>query len=114
MSDDSTEHDKASKYLATLTADSECFGLLGVPEHAGSFYKVYVRARPGERWWKAEREIVPVDFDPIQYQAEIPLSGRTAAVWCPLRWISCFEHHPKNGGLRMLFDRSRSVAGGDR
>lgn len=95
------------RYLASLTAESEFFALVG-RGHKNSFYKVFVRRGEAEPWWSFERDAHPSPFDPIDRQSNLPVAQRAVAVWAPLPHLVSFAHRPSEAIAR-LFERARSL-----
>ena len=63
------------RFVASLTKESEFFGLLG-KGYPGSFYKVYARAAKDSPWWKFEVQAGPSTVDPMAYQTKLDVAGR--------------------------------------
>lgn len=105
--------DKVARFLASLTEESEFFGLFG-KGHPTSFYKVYVRpTRTSRQWWKFESAAGPwhTNQDPMKYQAGLKVSGRATAVWGPLGRIADYAFSPEKPAIGRLFDRARALNG---
>jgi hypothetical protein len=98
---------KVDKFVASLTKDSEFFGLLG-RGYLGSFYKVYARlTKDSRKWWRFEVGARPSRINPIKYQGDLPVAGRAAAVWAPLPFLADYVHHPERRAIAKL--RARAV-----
>lgn len=83
---------KFEKFLATLTKESEVFGLLG-KGFPHSFYKVYVRSEPGKKWWRIEvRGATPEAYDPIRREEKLAVKKRTAVIWSPIADMLHYDH----------------------
>ncbi len=104
------EAKKVERYLASLTSESEFFGLLGAG-YADSFYKVYVRpTKAATKWWKFEAGAGLYHTDPIKYQANLKVSGRAVTVWGPLPEIVSFKWKPDNNAIGLLVARAKELA----
>jgi hypothetical protein len=100
---------KVDRFMASLTDESEFFGLLG-RGYPGSFYKVYVRqTRDAKRWWVFEVGAAPSSLDPIKYQARLKVSGRAAAVWAPLPFLADYTHDPAKASIAKLLGRANEL-----
>jgi hypothetical protein len=103
---------KVDRFVASLTNESEFFGLLG-KGYPGSFYKVYVReTRDTKRWWVFEVGAAPSSLDPIKYQARLRVSGRAAAVWAPVPFLADYTHDPAKGSIGKLLARAGELRQG--
>ena len=110
---DQRREDKLARFLATLTEESEFFGLFG-DGYPTSFYKVYVRpARTSRQWWKFESGAGPwyTNKDPMKYQASLKVSGRATAVWAPLTRIVDYAFSPEKPAIGRLFERANELNG---
>jgi hypothetical protein len=100
---------KLDRYLASLSEESEFFGLLGTG-YPGSFYKVYVRPTiKGREWWRFESSAGPSTTDPIKHQAKLPVTDRAAAVWCPLPFLADYTHDPAKQSIGLLIARAKEL-----
>lgn len=101
---------KYDKFLATLTKESEVFGLLG-RGFPHSFYKVYVRSEPGKKWWRIEvRGATAESYDPIKREEKLPVTKRTAVVWAPIGDILHYDHMAGDA-LDRLYERVTELVG---
>ncbi len=109
MSYEEKEAKKVERYLASLSNESEFFGLLGAG-YPDSFYKVYVRStKTAPKWWKFEDRAAPHHTDPQKYQANLKVSGRAVTVWGPLPEIVSFKWKPHNRAIGLLFARATEL-----
>lgn len=100
---------KVDRFLASLTHESEFFGLIG-EGYPNSLYKVYVRStRSSARWWKFEVEARPVKRNPIKHQANVSVSARGTAIWAPLPHLVHFQYHPDKGSIAKLLARATEL-----
>jgi hypothetical protein len=94
---------KVERFVASLTAESEFFGLLGTG-YRDSFYKIYVRAtKDAPRWWRFEVEAGPTRIDPIRYQGDLKVAGRAAAIWAPLPLLRDYKHDQAKRSMALLW-----------
>jgi hypothetical protein len=99
------------KFLASLDLhDSEMFGLFG-RGFPGSFYKVYVRAQPKQKWWCVKYEAEPVQYDPIECEKKIAVRDRVANVWGPLTYFLIYDFMPSARSLDRLATRVSQLCG---
>jgi hypothetical protein len=97
------------RFVASLTADSEFFGLLG-KGYPDSFYKVYVRpTKEARQWWCFEVEAGPSEIDPIVHQGDLDVAGRAAAVWAPLPFLGNYKHDPAKRSMARLWTRANEL-----
>jgi hypothetical protein len=103
---------KVDKFVASLTSESEFFGLLG-EGYPGSLYKVYAReTKDSKRWWVFEIGAGPASLDPIKNQAHLKVKGRAAAVWAPLPFLANYTHHPVRNSIPKLLARAAELRQG--
>jgi hypothetical protein len=103
--------DRIDRFVATLTRESEFFGLLG-KGYPGSFYKVYVRPlKTSRQWWRFEVGAGASSVDPIKEQARIDVAARAAAVWAPLPFLVDYTHDPNKASIAKLLARAKELAG---
>jgi hypothetical protein len=96
---------KVERFVASLTVESEFFGLLGTG-YRDSFYKIYVRATKDTfRWWRFEVEAGPSRIDPLKNQSDLKVAGRAAAIWAPLPFLCDYEHDPAKRSMARLWSR---------
>ena len=101
---------KVDKFAASLTNESEFFGLLG-NGYPHSFYKVYVRkTKDSKCWWIFQWDAHPTRINPIKHQANLKVEGRVATVWAPLRYLAIdFTHDPERKAIAKLFARAAEL-----
>lgn len=100
--------EKLSKFLSSLTTNAEVFALFGAG-YPTSVYRVYVRIRPGTKWWTFDTRAQPCDVDPMKAQAKLPTTSRAAALWAPILRLVDYEYHPNKPALKQLFDAASEL-----
>ena len=101
---------KLDKWLATLTVDSEFFGLLGL-SHKDSFYKVYARQNhSSKKWWMFDAKGRVSHNDPTRYQTKLSQEKNKNQVFGKLSNLLKYKIHPGKKGLDMIFSRARQLS----
>jgi len=101
---------KLAKWLKTLTADSEFFGLLGV-SHKDSFYKIYVRENmKTKKWWLFAADSRISHIDPTRYQTKLSKETNKDEVSGKLGDLSKYKIHSGKKGLEMIFSRAKQLS----
>ena len=101
---------KLEKWLKTLTADSEFFGLFGV-SHTDSFYKIYARQDQwSKKWWIFDAETSISHIDPTKYQTKLSKEKNKSQVSGRLGNLLKYKIHPGKKGLEQLFARAKQLA----
>lgn len=110
MTPDEKKAEEFEKFLASLTTRSEIFGLLG-RGFPNSFYTVYVRPEPTQKWWRVSwKSAMPVAYDPMQKEGEIEVKERCGAVWGPICYLRVYGHMP-GPALDRLVSRANELTG---
>jgi len=99
---------KRDRFLASLTHESEFFGLIGIG-YPNSFYKVYVRARERSPWRKFEGTMLPSRINLGKEQARIRANGAVEAVHGPFKDLVKFTFMPERVAIKKLFDRAEEL-----
>jgi len=100
---------KLEKWLATLTADSEFFGLLGL-SHKDSFYKIYARQKHSSKlWWIFDADSGISHIDPLKYQTKLSKEQNKGQVSGKLANLLKYKIHPGKKGLEMIFSRAKQL-----
>lgn len=101
---------KLEKWLKTLTADSEFFGLLGVSK-PDSFYKIYARRDQWtQKWWLFQANSRVSHIDPTKYHTKRSRENHKDQVSGKLVEVLKYKIHPGKKGLEMLFARAKQLA----
>jgi hypothetical protein len=101
---------KLAKWLATLTVDSEFFGLLGLSDK-DSFYKIYARQKhSSKKWWIFETNCRISHIDPVKYQTKLSKDKNKNEVFGKLRHLLKYKIHPDKKGLEMIFSRAKELS----
>ena len=101
---------KLAKWLKTLTADSEFFGLMGL-SHKDSFYKIYARRDDStKKWWIFDADSSISHIDPIKYQTKLSKEKNKDQVFGKLANLLKYKIHPNKKGLEMIFSRAQQLS----
>jgi hypothetical protein len=110
MSIEEKHERKLDKWLATLTVDSEFFGLLGLSEK-DSFYKIYARRNhSSKKWWIFEANSRISHIDPVKYQTKLSKENNKGQVFGKLANLLKYKIHPGKKGLEMIFSRAKQLS----
>lgn len=103
------QNKKLEKFLASLSEESEFFGVLGTG-YPNSFYKVYVRSKKtSKNWWKFEVGAGKTSLNPIKYQASLNVSSRAATVWAPIAYLPEYTYAPWKDSIGKLIERAKEI-----
>lgn len=76
--------------LAKLTPASEMYAIFG-RGFPHSFYKVYVRPTPKDKWWRIKQNGYPVRYDPHKDAMTYPANSRLGALVGPIGYFLLYE-----------------------
>jgi hypothetical protein len=97
---------RADRFVASLTDESEFFGLIGAgcPD---SFYRIYVRLTKESRtWWRFEVGAGPSSINPIKRQGNMNVADRAVAMWGPIPFLADYTYDPEKLSIAKFNSRS--------